>query len=282
METAHVQDMITEDSFDAETIRQKLQRHYEQYDKPTGLTLESVGHLTERLMGLMFPHLTPENELALSLDERLESIRNEIKRICKRLSGAHCASLDAFLSDLPDIASVSHQDAVAIYEGDPAARSLEEVILCYPGLFAVTAYRIAHDLLKRDIPLLPRMITEFAHQKTGMDIHPGAKIGSPFFVDHATEIVIGETTVIGNNVKLYQGVTLGALRIKPGDKVTKRHPTIEDNVVIYANATILGGETVVGRNSIIGGNVWLTQSVPPHSRVMFKSCETETITKIVK
>jgi serine O-acetyltransferase len=274
MKTVQLADTLSQkQDTDLNEVGLKLTRHYRRYETPTGLTLEIVGNLTVRLLGLMFPHLTPEGELNQTLATRLQSVREDIKKICMRLEGDHCGGLDAFLKALPDIADICHLDAEAIFEGDPAAQSLEEVILCYPGFFTIAAYRIAHDLLLRDIPLLPRMITEFAHQRTGMDIHPGATIGSPFFADHATEIVIGETAVIGNNVKLYQGVTLGALRVKRGDKVTKRHPTIEDNVVIYANATILGGETIVGENSIIGGNVWITRSVASNSRVMFKTCD---------
>ena len=247
------------------------------YPQPTGLTSKTVEELTLRLMGLMFPHLTPTEEQDQTLDARFESFLIFIRTVCRKLPGQHCDTLVEFMQDLPDIAQECHKDAVAILEGDPAAHSLEEIILCYPGFFAVTAYRLAHNLLGRGVPLLPRMITEFAHQRTGMDIHPGAKIGANFFVDHATEIVIGETTIIGNNVKLYQGVTLGGLRVSKEEAKKKRHPTIKDNVVIYANATILGGETVVGENSIIGGNVWLTKSVPANSRVMFRTCDAEPI-----
>ena len=172
---------------------------------------------------------------------------------------------------LPSIRKTLIDDAEFILDSDPAAKSLEEVIAIYPGFFAVYCYRIAHFLHLSSIPLLPRMITEYAHKITGIDIHPGAKIGSPFSIDHGTGIVIGETTLIGNNVKLYQGVTLGALSVDKGKASTKRHPTIEDNVVLYAGSTILGGSTVVGKNSIIGGNVWLTESVAPFSIVYHKS-----------
>jgi serine O-acetyltransferase len=159
------------------------------------------------------------------------------------------------------------RDVNAAFRGDPAARSPEEVILSYPGVAAILVYRIAHELWVREVAMIPRMMSEYIHGKTGIDIHPGARIGDSFFIDHGTGVVIGETTIIGDNVKLYQGVTLGALSVRKERAKTKRHPTIEDEVTIYAGATILGGNTVVGRCSIIGGNVWLTESVPPGSRI---------------
>ena len=176
-----------------------------------------------------------------------------------------------FLGTLTPIKATLLKDAEFIMESDPAAKSLEEVIAIYPGFFATYCYRIAHALDQLRIPLLPRMITEYAHKITGIDIHPGAEIGSPFSIDHGTGIVIGETTKIGNFVKLYQGVTLGALSVDKSQASSKRHPTIEDNVILYAGSTILGGDTIVGRNSIIGGNVWLTESVAPFSVVYHKS-----------
>ncbi|NNC61438.1 MAG: serine acetyltransferase, partial [Eudoraea sp.] len=150
---------------------------------------------------------------------------------------------------------------------DPASLSIEEVYLAYPGFYAIAIYRLAHELYKKKFPLVPRLMTEYAHRQTGVDINPGARIGKSFFIDHATGVVIGETAVIHDHVKIYQGVTLGALYVTKSLSDTKRHPTIEDNVTIYANATILGGETVIGANSIIGGNAWLTGSVPPNSKV---------------
>jgi serine O-acetyltransferase len=172
------------------------------------------------------------------------------------------------LRRLPEVRSVLELDVQAAFEGDPAAKSYHEVIFCYPGLEAVSVYRVAHELLLLGVPLIPRMMTEYAHSKTGIDIHPGARIGPGFFIDHGTGVVIGETCDIGTNVKLYQGVTLGALsfpRDAAGNIIRgmKRHPTLEDEVVVYANATILGGDTVIGRNAVIGSNVWLTQSVAP-------------------
>jgi serine O-acetyltransferase len=176
------------------------------------------------------------------------------------------------LSRLPDLRMLLEQDALAAYEGDPAARGFHEIIFCYPGLEAVTVYRIAHELWEIGVPLIPRMMTEHAHSKTGIDIHPGARIGTGFFIDHGTGVVIGETCDIGANVKLYQGVTLGALSFPRDDagniiRGKKRHPTLEDEVVVYANATILGGESVIGHHAVIGSNVWLTHGVAPYTVV---------------
>ena len=173
----------------------------------------------------------------------------------------------AFLDELPAIHDKLWLDAEAIFKGDPAAESIDEVILAYPGFTAITVYRFAHVFYRMHVPIFPRLLTEYAHQTTGIDIHPGAQIGSSFAIDHGTGIVIGESTIIGDNVKMYQGVTLGALSVDKALAKSKRHPTIEDDTVIYAQAVILGGDTVVGRNSVIGGNVWLTESVPPYSYV---------------
>ena len=188
---------------------------------------------------------------------------------------AHQKTL-AFLQQIPDVRKTLAKDVEAAYAGDPACKSLDEVIFCYPGLEAITIYRLAHALHELQIPLIPRMMTEWVHSKTGIDIHPGAVIGEYFFIDHGTGIVIGETAVIGNWVKLYQGVTLGAASFpkdETGELVrnTKRHPTIEDNVVIYANATILGGETIIGKDSVVGSSVWLTSSVPTGTTVMIET-----------
>jgi serine O-acetyltransferase len=182
-----------------------------------------------------------------------------------------------FIEALPEIRNVLASDTRAAFEGDPAAKTYDDVIFSYPGLFAITVYRIAHNLHEQKVPLLPRIITEYAHSLTGIDIHPGAKIGINFFIDHGTGVVVGETTEIGDRVRLYQGVTLGALSI-PRHSVDnyrnkKRHPTIEDDVIIYSNATILGGKTVIGARSIIGGNVWITESVPPDTKVILKPPE---------
>ena len=172
-----------------------------------------------------------------------------------------------FFKALPAIRSGLMQDVDAAFKGDPAAKTVEEVILAYPGLEAVVVHRIAYFFWEAGLPLIPRMMSEHIHSKTGIDIHPGAAIGKRFFIDHGTGVVIGETAVIGDDVKLYQGVTLGALSVRKGESEKKRHPSIEDGVTIYSGATILGGSTIVGRGSIIGGNVWLTSSVPAYSRV---------------
>ncbi|RXR21340.1 serine acetyltransferase [Flavobacterium amnicola] len=176
-----------------------------------------------------------------------------------------------FFEQIETLHYVLTNDLETIVKFDPAAKSKEEVLIAYPGFFAITAYRIANVFWKLNVPVIPRIITEYVHGKTGIDIHPGAEIGENFFIDHGTGIVIGETSKIGNNVKIYQGVTLGALSVSKENASVKRHPTIENNVTIYANATILGGNTIIGENSIIGGNVWLTHSVPQSSLVYHKS-----------
>lgn len=176
-----------------------------------------------------------------------------------------------FFTSVPAIYENLVQDAKLFVDFDPAARSVESVILYYPGFYAIAVYRLSHELFKLKIPYLPRMISEFAHSKTGIDIHPGALIGNHFFIDHGTGVVIGETTIIGNNVKIYQGVTLGALSVAKSMKGKKRHPTLEDNVIVYSGSTILGGDTIVGHDTIVGGNVWLTRSVPPNSVVYHES-----------
>ncbi|WP_274969116.1 serine O-acetyltransferase EpsC [Succinimonas amylolytica] len=182
-----------------------------------------------------------------------------------------------FMRRLPAIRRLAETDLLAAYDGDPAAGCLEEIILAYPGLMASTVYRLAHELYLLRVPVLPRLMTEYAHAETGIDIHPGAVIGRSFFIDHGTGIVIGETAIIGQNVKIYQGVTLGAISTRGGQKLSgkKRHPTVGDNVTIYAGASILGGETVIGESSIIGGNTFITSSVPANTRVTVKNPEME-------
>jgi serine O-acetyltransferase len=205
------------------------------------------------------------------------SLRHECLRYglpCSRCQERGQQEAIAFMRRLTDLRSTLAKDVRAAYEGDPAAKSYDEIIHCYPGLFAVTVHRVAHQLHGQQVPLIPRIMTEYAHSLTGIDIHPGARIGESFFIDHGTGVVIGETTEIGRRVRLYQGVTLGALSV-PRDKVdalrtTRRHPTVEDDVIIYAQATILGGHTVIGARSVIGGNVWLTESVPPDTKVFLK------------
>jgi serine O-acetyltransferase len=220
------------------------------------------------------------HELYLTLSEQIyRSVRHECRRPgpecphCKALSEVNAQEV---LRCIPEIRRLLDLDVEALYDGDPAAKSAGDIILSYPGLLAISVYRLAHELTRLGVPLLPRMLTEHAHTATGIDIHPGATIGESFFIDHGTGVVIGETTLIGDHVKLYQGVTLGALSF-PKDacgqlvRGTKRHPTIEDHVTIYAQATILGGDTVVGRGSTVGGNVWLTESVPANSYVTIES-----------
>lgn len=226
----------------------------------------------DHLLSLLFPQLSglascTREELALEL-RRVEGTLGELLRHVQH----HAPELPArFKADLHALRAALVADAQAIFEADPAARSLDEVFLTYPGFFAIAAYRCAHWLHLARVPLVPRLLTEYAHEKTGIDIHPGAQIGERFSIDHGTGVVVGETTVIGRKVKLFQGVTLGALTVAKARADQKRHPTLEDEVVIYAGATILGGDTVVGRGTVVAGNAWLTQSVPPDSVVSRRS-----------
>lgn len=203
-----------------------------------------------------------------------KELENELSHLLE-LSGLEVNKNNALISSLSFNVNKLHQkledDLKAIFEFDPAAKSRAEVLISYPGFFAIAVYRIAHELWQNNVPLLPRMMSEYVHSKAGIDIHPGAEIGERFFIDHGTGIVIGETSLIGNDVKIYQGVTLGALSVSKAEASVKRHPTIGNNVTIYANATILGGNTVIGDGSIIGGNVWITNSVPANSLVYHKS-----------
>lgn len=224
------------------------------------------------IIGLLYPELSlssyaSEKEIegeAGKLEKELVNILTATKA-CKNCD--HTEIAKSFFNHLPELYRLLNTDTDALLNGDPAARNEFEIIRAYPGFYALCFYRIAHLLYKLDVPLLPRILTEFAHSKTGIDIHPAAEIGEYFFIDHGTGIVIGETAQIGNHVKLYQGVTLGAMSIDKSMAFTKRHPTVEDHVLIYSGATILGGETVIGHHSIIGGNVWLTKSIPPWSLV---------------
>lgn len=207
--------------------------------------------------------------------DHVNGLKTELERILRHNPTQGTTDAPAlaerFFDELPGIFEKIEQDVTAMYTGDPAARSRSEVIRTYPGFYAVSAYRVAHKLVELGIPGIPRIITEHAHSRTGIDIHPEARIGNHFCIDHGTGVVIGETTVIGNHVKIYQGVTLGALSVNKEDAQRKRHPTLEDNVVVYAGATILGGETVIGQGSIIGGNVWLTRSVPAGSKIYYQA-----------
>lgn len=225
---------------------------------------ERTEAFTKNLFYTLFDCDTPVEEnlqkLAFDFKELADLVCWEPGKPCSEIWKSYCHML-------PNLLEKINLDAVAIANNDPAANSVEEVYLSYPGFYAIAIYRLSHEFYKMDLPLIPRLMTECAHKITGTDINPGAQIGESFFIDHATGVVIGETTEIKNNVKLYQGVTLGALYVERDLRNKKRHPTIEDNVTIYANATILGGETVIGANSIIGGNAWLTSSVPANSFV---------------
>ena len=241
---------------------------------PSALTTQRFIY---HLLSLLFPVKCDRNYIHVSeigeafihnqslFSSLLTSIEPDLTKDKKILS-------HEFYNHLPEIYDDLLQDAMAIEAGDPAAKSLQEVIQSYPGFYAIAIYRIAHHLSKIEIPFLPRILTEYAHGKTGIDIHPSATIGKSFFIDHGTGIVIGETTIVGNHVKLYQGVTLGAHYVTKNMANSKRHPTIEDNVVVYAGATILGGNTIIGKNSIIGGNAWITKSIPENS-IVYKQTE---------
>lgn len=232
---------------------------------------EQARAFIDEALALLFPHLAHERRCepdailgeVASLHERARAFLDD----SGRPPGESRAIADTVIDCLPHWHEALILDAQATCDADPAAHSVDEVILAYPGFYALACQRMAHSLLQAGVSLLPRLITEAAHAATGIDIHPGARLGRSIAIDHGTGIVIGETTVIGDRVRLYQGVTLGALSVRKSLASSRRHPTIEDEVVIYANATILGGNTVVGRGSIIGGNVWLTHSVPPRSVV---------------
>ncbi len=204
--------------------------------------------------------------------EELNSLKFIFLKVLSQISSKNGEKLwETFLKKLPEVKRKIELDALAIEQNDPACKGLNEIYLAYPGFHAIAIYRLSHELFKLDLPIISRMMSEYIHGITGIDIHPGATIGKSFFIDHGTGIVIGETSIIKDNVKIYQGVTLGGLSIKKSLAQTKRHPTIEDNVTIYANATILGGDIVIGANSIIGANVWITQSVPENSLVTYQS-----------
>lgn len=250
---------------------------------------EMVIRFFEDLLGVLFPEFARQRfSDREALKNRFTELKNEFRTILDHniecVKSGVTGLEDHFFNELPTIHARLILDINAMYEGDPAARSTAEVIRTYPGFYAIAAHRIAHCLLNLGVNMIPRIISEHAHRETGIDIHPGAQIGDSLCIDHGTGIVIGETTIIGSYVKIYQGVTLGGLSVKKEDARKKRHPTIKDHVVIYAGATILGGDTVIGENSIIGGNVWLTKSVPARSKIYYQakmtnaSGETDTIT----
>jgi serine O-acetyltransferase len=283
-------------------LEQAIDRVVESYDGPEAINnLESATLPSRRAVIDAFNHMKPaifmgffatrplsRDNLRYTVSEHLhpayEILVEQIARAVtyeERFGEAPAARPDGWNEEvvlrmferLPEIRRLLNGDVLAAFDGDPAAKSIEEVVFSYPAIQAITAHRIAHVLYEERVPMIPRIITEYAHSHTGIDIHAGAKIGERFFIDHGTGVVIGETSVIGNDVKIYQGVTLGALSVKRSAQSQKRHPTIEDKVTIYAGATILGGETVVGTGSVIGGNVWLTSSVPPGSKIFGRARE---------
>lgn len=246
-----------------------FERHQTTHAAPS---TSSICRLFTKVLLIMFPEQARKKYRSANIiEDRLDIYGSELKELLNIMqpqlrSDAGDIS-KAFIDKLPSIYEMLCQDIEAFLEGDPAAVDRYEVIRTYPGFYAVAFHRIAHALHELKVPLLPRVLSEYAHSKTGIDIHPGAKIGSHFFIDHGTAVVIGETTIIGEHVKIYQSVTLGALSVSKDMASKKRHPTIEDHVVVYSGATILGGETIIGHHSIIGGNVWLTESIPPNSKV---------------
>lgn len=263
-------------------IESKIKGLNEKRSIPSMVEVEKI---ISDLHTLLFPSYfaaTSHDQHALLWDVYAR-LKRQIELSCEVMGDdLSCEEIcDKFIGSLPQIYGKLLKDIEALYEGDPAAKSREMVLICYPGFYVISIYRIAHELYSLGVPLLARMMTEHAHAKTGVDIHAGAQIGEYFFIDHGTGIVIGETTVIGDHVKLYQGVTLGAKSFKTDEsgnpvKDVKRHPNIGNNVVIYANATILGGDTFIGDGSVIGGNVWLTNSVPEGSKVYYSSNSSKT------
>ncbi len=272
----------------------KEMQHIGSYELPSEAGVENI---VEMCRALLFPGYAGPDVAGVPRPELRQLIRHRVRELhealhrqvyralhhkrqqqlgladleCEECSGKADRICDRFLAKLPELRTQIRDDLRAAYEADPAATGVDEILFCYPGTYAITVYRIAHVLLREGALVIPRMMTELAHRRTGIDLHPGAEIGAAFFIDHGTGVVIGETTLIGDRVRLYQGVTLGALTVPHGEARPepgkRRHPTLEDDVVIYANATILGGETVIGRGSVIGGNAFVTTSVPAGSKV---------------
>ncbi len=247
---------------------------------------KAVVAILKDLRSLMFPAyygdptlmtLAPEDYTALLLDRISEALTCQINlALPEDESNRTAAIVEHFIACLPRVQQMLFKDVEATYDGDPAAQNKSEIIFAYPGLYAIFVYRVAHELYVENVPMIPRMMSEYAHSRTGIDINPGAQIGSYFFIDHGTGIVVGETTVIGDHVKLYQGVTLGALSPRAGHSSLpgKRHPTVEDNVTIYSGASILGGQTTIGANTVVGGNAFLTKAVDANTRVVIHAPET--------
>ena len=253
-----------------------INKLYQQHQKSTR-TFPDKALASEFIDGFFEFLFIPDRQKKLTefeMSKEMESYKSHLSTLIYDVVGDGPRTQEIankFFDDVPAIYDALLKDAEAIIQFDPAAESMEEVLVAYPGFYATAVHRFSHQLWQQGVKILPRVFAEYAHGKTGIDIHPGAKIGKSFFIDHGTGIVIGETTIIGDNVKIYQGVTLGALSVNKGVAKSKRHPTIEDNVVIYSGATILGGDTVIGKDSVIGGNVWLTNSVLPRSIVYHKS-----------
>ena len=254
-----------------------IRKLYAQHQKcPDCPSHKQVTVFFEDLLGTLFPEFSddPFHEFE-DFKHHTEELQTDLTALLKFCTPDQKDAPDQkaalFFKALPAIYDLLTKDVIALEKGDPAAKSQQEVIRTYPGFYATAAHRFAHQLHQLEIPIIPRMLSEHAHNHTGIDIHPAAKIGQYFCIDHGTGIVIGETSEIGNHVKIYQGVTLGALSVRKEDASLKRHPTIEDHVVLYSGATILGGETVIGHHSIIGGNVWITRSIEPNSKVYYQA-----------
>jgi serine O-acetyltransferase len=246
------------------------------HQQPTVRALDRalLGRFLGTTLGLLFPEY---REVPIRTNSEIKNYLSNLQHLLESMILQVGVKVDSvqirkqFIDNLPQLKDALQADAQAIFQGDPAAQSVNEVVISYPGFFAIAVYRIANLLLRSGLTLIPRIMTEHAHERTGIDIHPGATIGSSFCIDHGTGVVIGETTIIGSLVKIYQGVTLGGLSVSKNLADKKRHPTIEDRVIIYSNATVLGGDTVIGHDSVIGGNVWLTESVPPFSKVYHRA-----------
>lgn len=257
-------------AYDKQTFAKRLNQFNRNYcaESPA---VEPARRFIDSLVHTLFPIrldcTVGERELGMELDRAALKLRGLFSSIPNSLDGTPEEMTELFFSMVPEAFEKLTVDAESVIKNDPAAQSVEEIILCYPGFFAITVYRMAHILYTINVPVLARIMSEYAHELTGIDIHPGARIDSPFFIDHGTGVVIGETTQIGKEVRIYQGVTLGALTVERSLVNTKRHPTIEDHVVIYAGSTILGGDTVIGHHTVVGGNTWITESILPHSVV---------------
>lgn len=257
--------------------RSFLEKLYRQHrDSHNCPSPEKIADFFKELLGTLFPDFSDDRfDQYKAFESHVEWLRASLfDIICTEDSNEKLDAkgiTNAFFTKLEPIHDALERDIAAMEAGDPAAQSKKEVVRTYPGFYAIAAHRIAHELHVLEVAVIPRMLSEHAHSHTGIDIHPGAQIGSDFCIDHGTGIVIGETSIIGNHVKIYQGVTLGALSVNKADAQKKRHPTIEDHVVLYSGATILGGETVIGHHSVVGGNVWITKSILPNSKVYYQA-----------